>query len=382
VDTTLNDGTVSSVRAFGARTLHIIPGNGGSAGATSTIIRNAFTRGDCIIKTPSTNPFTAVGIGRTMCEMAPDHPITRHVAIAYWRGGDEAVEQRLYQPHNIEKIVAWGGLASVKHVTRYIQPGLELISLDPKYSASVVGVEALGDDATMREAALRIAVDVGTGNQTACSASRVVYVITDGRPDGVERTNQLGEYVYEELIGLPEGLSTKPKAYDRELRSNVVAARLQEDWYKVIGGEQGEGCVIVSQLSDPIDFTSLLADRTVNIVPVESIDDVFPRFDAYTQTVGIYPESLKERFIDIAPLYGVQRFVPLGYSSLNTWCGPHDGLEVERRLCKWINNLKLDPIPVTFAATRDAAPAGDSTITPATLEAVRAQTHQESQEVA
>ena len=67
-----------------------------------------------------------------MADMAPDHPITRHLSVAYWKGGDVEFEEQLYQPHNIEKIVAWGGFASVKHVTRYIQPGLELITLDPK----------------------------------------------------------------------------------------------------------------------------------------------------------------------------------------------------------------------------------------------------------
>jgi hypothetical protein len=369
VESTLANGTVVAVRAFGARTLHVIPGNGGIS-AAQTIIRSAVTRSDSILKTPSNNPFGAVAIGRTMCEMAPDHPITRHVAIAYWRGGDEAVERRLYQPHNIDKIVAWGGFAGVKHVTRYIQPGLELISLDPKYSGAVVGPEALAGEEQLREAALRIAVDVGTGNQTGCSSCRTVYVVTDGAPDGVERTNRLGEYVYRELVGLPEGLSTSPKAYDPELRSNVEALRLQDDWYAVIGGEDGEGCVIVSQLADPVDFTSLLADRTVNIVPVDSVDDVLPRFDSYTQTIGVYPENLKERLVDVAPLYGVQRFVSLGYSSDHTGCAPHDGLELERRLCKWVVNQRAEPIPLAYAGSTDRATFGGPT--PATLEAVRA----------
>jgi hypothetical protein len=374
VDTELRDGTLSSVRAFGARTVHIIPGNGGGpAMAADTIIRGAFTRSDNVIKSPSNNPFTPAAIGRTMCEMAPDHPITKHLAIAYWQGGDDEFEQRLYQPHNVEKIVAWGGLASVKHVTRYIQPGLELISLDPKYSASVVGSAALSSEATMREAALRIAVDVGTGNQTTCSASRVVYVLTDGLKDGVALTNRLGEYVYEELMGLPEGMSTKPKRYDSELRVNVESLRLQDDWYRVIGGERGEGSVIVSQLSDPIDFTSLLADRTVNIVPVETLEEVLPRFDSYTQTIGVYPEELQTRLRDIAPLYGVQRLVPLGYSSHHTRCGPHDGMELDRRLCKWIVSLDRESFPLSYAASADRVPRPDSSLfTPTTLEAVRA----------
>ena len=63
------------------------------------------------------------------------------------------------QPHNIEKICAWGGFASVKHVTKYIQPGIELISLDPKRSASIVGKEAIESEEMMEDAANRIACD-------------------------------------------------------------------------------------------------------------------------------------------------------------------------------------------------------------------------------
>jgi AcrR family transcriptional regulator len=72
----------------------------------------------------------------------------RQIGVAYWKGGDEELERQLYQPHVIEKLIAWGGFASVKHVTKYIQPGLELITLDPKRSVSIIGHEALRDDAT------------------------------------------------------------------------------------------------------------------------------------------------------------------------------------------------------------------------------------------
>lgn len=122
-----------------------------------------------------------------MCDMAPDHPITRHFAVAYWRGGDPEVEDRLYQPHNIEKITAWGGLAGLKHVTKYLQPGLELIALDPKTSISIVGSEALDGEQEMREAARRLVIDVGGANQAGCSSSRVVYVLTGTDDEGIER---------------------------------------------------------------------------------------------------------------------------------------------------------------------------------------------------
>ncbi|MEV6925207.1 acyl-CoA reductase [Dactylosporangium sp. NPDC051485] len=378
VDTPLHNGTTVSVRAFGARTLHIIPGNSVGA-AAGTLIKNAFTRSDAIIKTPSNNPFVAVALGLTMCEYAPDHPMTRHVSIAYWRGGDEEVERTICQPHNIEKIIAWGGLASVRHVTRYIQPGLELISLDPKYSCSVIDLSSVSSDDDLRQVAVRLAVDVGTGNQEPCSASRVAYAITGGRPDGVELANRLGTYVYEELLGLPAGLTTKPKTYDAELRSNVDSLRLQEEFYNVIGGEDDEGAVVVSQLPDPIDFVGLLQDRTVNIVPLDSLQDVLGYLDAYTQTVGVYPESLKEQLLDVAPLYGVQRFVSLGYSSEHTGRAPHDGLELERRMCKWIVDQRSQPARATYASSRPdsgeaSAEADASPVVPQTLDAVIAAT--------
>ena len=93
--------------------------------------------------------------------------------------------------------MAWGGLASVKHVTRYIQPGFELIALDPKRSATIIGHEAFDDEATMREVARRAAVDIGVANQEGCANARVIYVLSGTDADGLEKANRLGELIYE-----------------------------------------------------------------------------------------------------------------------------------------------------------------------------------------
>lgn len=335
VETPINGSRVS-IRAYGARGLHIVAGNGPVLGAL-TLIRSAVTRSDTIIKVPSNDPFTTGAIARTMCDFAPDHPITKHLAVAYWRGGDEAFEKQLYQPHHIEKIIAWGGFASVKHVTKYIQPGLELISLDPKRSASIVGADALESEALLRETAMRIATDVGTGNQTACSSCRVVYVMSGTDQAGLEKINELGRLVYEGLMKLPADLSTKPKRYDPALKSSIDALRLDDQWFQVVGGQQGEGAVIVSQLAEPVNFVEALADRTVNLVPVDTLDEVLGAVDAYTQTVGVFPDDLMPLVRHKAALHGGQRFVSLGYAFNGPGLvGPQDGIEPLRRMCKWI----------------------------------------------
>jgi hypothetical protein len=339
-------GMTCSVRCFGARTLHIVAGNSPAISAMS-ILRNAILRSDAIIKAPSNDPFTALAIAQTMVDFAPDHPLTKHLTVAYWRGGDAELEEKLYQPHNVEKIVAWGGFASLKHVTRYIQPGLELISLDPKRSASVIGSEAFGSEAAMAEAAQRLAADIGSMNQVACVNSRVSYVMSGTDAAGVERLNRFGRMVYDALLALPPKTSTTPKRYDPDLKEHVDAARLSDDWYNVIGGRGGEGAVIVSQLPEPVEFATLLNDRTANLVPVDSVEDFVGAVNAYTQTVGVYPESLKAQLLDELPLYGVQRFVSLGYATVSSGVTPQDGIEVIRRMGKWIVNEACDPERVT-----------------------------------
>jgi hypothetical protein len=345
VEQRLVDGRRQRIRAFGARAVHVVAGNSPVLSGV-TVIRNAVTRSDALIKTPSNDPLTAVAIARTMCELDPDHPLTRHLAAAYWKGGDLAVEERLYRPEHVEKIVAWGGLASVRHVTRYIQPGLELIALDPKRSASIVGPEAFASDEVMADVARRIACDVGTQNQEGCACARVVYVLSGTDPAGIERLNRLGRLVYDALLRLPEGFSTRPLRFDPELRSYLDASRLDGDWYRVIGGEDDEGAVVVSQLDEPVDYSALLSGRVANLVPVDDIERVTAAVTAYTQTVGIYPERLKEELRDVLPLYGAQRLVSLGYACSVTLAGPQDALEPLRRMCKWIVEEACDPTEV------------------------------------
>ncbi|MDI3393502.1 acyl-CoA reductase [Pseudomonas sp. V98_8] len=342
VPQTLLDGTELEVRCFGARTLHIVAGNAVSL-SLWTIIRNMVLRSDAIIKAPSNDPFTALAIARTMVDMAPDHPLTKHLSVAYWKGGDEAFEQRLYQPQNLEKIVAWGGFASMKHVTKYIQPGLELISLDPKRSASIIGQEAFYNEENMREAAVRLAADIGAINQKGCVCARVAYVQSGTDEQGLERLNTFGQYVYEAMLGLPNTLSTAPKRYDQGLKAHVDALRLDDEWYKVIGGKEGEGAIICSQLPEPVSFAASLDDRTANLVPVDDLSEMMAAVDAYTQTVGVYPESIKDQLKDVLPLYGAQRIVSLGYAAAMKFAAPQDSIEPMRRMGKWISNQIAAP---------------------------------------
>jgi hypothetical protein len=366
VSHTLHDGRNVSIRAFGARSVHVIAGNLPST-AAATIVRNAITRGDALIKTPSNDPMTAVAIAQTMIDMAPDHPLSRHVAVAYWRGGDDGLEARLYQPRHIEKIIAWGGFASVKHITKYLQPGIDLITLDPKLSASILGKEALESEQSMADVALRLATDIAAFNQEACVNARVIYVECNLDAGGLARLNMLGEMVQKSFAKLPIRITdrSKPSSISAELANEVTALEFSEDNYRVFGKDIRDGIVIVSQIDDAVDFSGRLANRVANLVPVPTIDAAIGYVNADTQTIGVYPESLKTAIRQRLAYHGAQRIVSLGYAAHISLATPQDGIEPLRRMCKWIFEESCDTKSVhpLWNASADRPHASDLGIT-------------------
>lgn len=330
------------LRAIGTRQLHITAGNV-PVTAAYTVMRSALTKSDCLIKSPSNDPLTATAIVRTMIEMAPDHPVTRHFAVAYWKGGDEAMEREICRTTRIEKITAWGGMASMKHIQKFLAPGLDLVAMNPKLSISIVGKQALEDDTSMNEAAMGVALAAGRLNQTACSSTRVVYVECGTDGVSIDRLIQFGEKIYSEIQNLPQSLSTRAARPDSRLDSELRAIAMEDDFYWV-KGDSVDGGVIVSRFEGRVDFSDQLNNRIVNLVPLDDLSKMLEWCDDQTQTVPIYPESLREKLRDALALRGCQRIVPLtshrpaekATEEFDVPGLPHDGMEPMRRMVRWV----------------------------------------------
>lgn len=325
------DGRDVRVRAFGSRATHVVAGN--HPGVTAqTIVRNAVTRSDAIIKTPSNDPVTAVAIAQTMVDLDPDHPITRHVTALHWRGGDEVVERVVFAAPNIDKIVAWGGGSAIRHVASFVGPGVELIALDPKISISLLGSEAL---ATPAEAARRLALDVGAMNQQGCVSSRVAYLDVSGIEEMDTLVRTFAEAVFAELQVLPADQSSPAARLPADLRDEIDSALLLGD-PEVVGGGTAAGGVVITWDGRPVDFTAALTDRYVNLVPVRGFAGAIEGISSRTQTCGVYPEDLRTQIRDLLALAGVQRVKPLGVAGGDHQAIPQDGMEILRRMCRWI----------------------------------------------
>ncbi len=337
----LLDRTID-VRAFGARSVHVIAGNG-SVIALLTFMMNGVSRSDAIIKVPSNDPCFAPAVARTMIEMAPDHPLTRHVSVAYWKGGEAAVEKSLYQARNLEKIVAWGGFASMGSIRQYLAPGLDLVALDPKLSASIIGKEAFADDDSLQKAADLAAADVGYFNQGGCVSARTLYVETGTDAAGIAQANHFGERLFDAIQTLPVNLSSHHPAFDPLLRDEIDGLRYS-DGFRIFGGRASEGAVIVSQEEEQVDFADRLNCRVANIVPVPSVAAALRHLTIHTQTIGVYPSSLKAKIRDECSLRGGQRITRLGYATAGNFTGPHDAIEPLRRMVRWIKDESPDGI--------------------------------------
>lgn len=332
------------VRAVGTRQLHITAGNVPTVAAL-TMIRAALTKSDCLIKSPSNDPMTANAIARTLIELDAGHPVTRHIAVAYWKGGDEFMDSQIVRTSRIDKITAWGGMSSVKHIQKFLAPGIDLTAFNPKYSISVIGKQALESEAAMDEAALGLAVMVGLYNQTACVNTRVAYVESETDEASLERVIAFARRIVAAYGKLPSVISTGAKTPNAELEAELEAAALEEDFYHVEGDTRG-GAVVVSRFPDRVDFYDRLNNRVVNLVPVPDLLEVAKWCDDTTQTVGVYPEALRDQLLDPFALAGVQRLVALQGSSdpmrifeeMNALPPgmPHDGIEPMRRNVRWV----------------------------------------------
>src|SRR5205085_4599118 len=98
------------------------------------------------------------------------------------------------------------------------------------------GHEALEAEASMREAAIGVALMAGRLNQSGCSNARVVYVeCNSDDDDDLDRLQALGREIHHAFGLLPEYESTAPKVPAPDLQDEMEALSLDEDFYCVIG---------------------------------------------------------------------------------------------------------------------------------------------------
>lgn len=321
-------GNRGSVRAFPPRMIHMLAGNA-PAGCIASIAQGAVIKGINLLKMPSSDPFTCVAILRTMAEIDPNHPVVRSMTAIYWRGGDENIERTLYRPQYFDRIIAWGGGPAINNVIKYLGPGIQLVSFDPKSSISMVGKEAFANDESIAETAERTAADVTVFNQEACLASRFVFVEGD-RAQIEKYCGKLLERLRVDRIFA----SAQAHAMPLELREEIEVMEAMGDGIKVFGRADGRGLVILSDR--PVDFHP--SNKTSNVVIVPKLEDAVKYVNVATQTIGVWPPERKSQLRNALASAGAQRLCRLGTANHHVLGSPHDAMYPLHRLVHWMGD--------------------------------------------
>jgi hypothetical protein len=321
-------GRPARIRAFPPRLIHIVAGNAPGVSAL-TIVRGALTKGVHLLKLPSNDLFTAPAILRGLATVAPNHPVTRSFSAAYWRGGDDAVEGTLFRPQFFDKIVAWGGESSIRSALKYVGPGFELVSFDPKTSISLIGKEVFDSPEVLAEVADKAAFDATLMNQQACASSRFQFI--EGSTEQVDRYCELLQQRM--AVDRPTASAKGPRV-PGELRDEIDGLRMLEPIYRVFGDYDGSGIVIRSE--EPVDFHP--DGKIVNVVQVKDLREAVRYANVATQTVGVFPARRKTELRDLLASQGVQRVVAVGGSAGVEAGLPHDGFNPLQRFVRWVND--------------------------------------------
>ncbi|HEU0198963.1 MAG TPA: acyl-CoA reductase [Burkholderiaceae bacterium] len=330
-EVTTPNGRKARIRAFPPRLVHVIAGNSPGV-AAQTIVRGALVKGVHLLKLPSNELFSAPAILATMAAAAPGHPLNRCFSAAYWRGGDEKVESLLFRPQFFDKVIAWGGENTIRGVLKYVGPGLELVSFDPKTSISMIGREVFeatrASEAALEQVVEAAAHDATLMNQQACTSARFQFV--EGEETEVDRFCAL----LQARLGRERRMaSAQPQPIPSALRDEIEGLRDLPDFYRVWGGYEGRGLVIRSD--EPVGFYP--EGKVVNVVRVRRLEDAVKYVTVATSTVGVYPPARKEGLRMALASAGAQRVVTLGLAGPEIGL-PHDGFYPLQRLVRWVND--------------------------------------------
>ncbi len=321
------NGRRSHTRAFPPRLVHVLPGNSPVA-TVQSLAMGAMVKAVNVFKMGSSDPFMAVAMLRTMLDVDPNHPVPAAMSAVYWRGGDERIESTLFRPQYFDKIVAWGGGDAIQNVIKYLMPGLQLISFDPKTSISMIGREAFASRETLEDAAARAASDVGMANQEACVCSRLQFI--EGEQEQVDQFCDLLQKKLVEQVAY----SGKAPPLPSDIAEELETLRMIGDDFRVWGAPDGQGLVVRS--SAPVDFHPI--NKTANVVHVAALSDAMKYVNVATQTVGVYPFERAAELRNQLASGGAQRVVRLGEAGVQSIGAPHDAMYILHRFVHWIVN--------------------------------------------
>ncbi|MFA6318463.1 MAG: acyl-CoA reductase [Elusimicrobiota bacterium] len=301
--------------------LHVLAGNVfvGEAGA---LVEGLITRNVTLLKMPSADTFFLPEFLRTLADLDEDGVVSASIAAVEYGSGQADVMAAFKS--RVDGIAVWGGESSVRAYRDGLPARTRLVVFGPKISLAVITKEGLNETA-LTSTARKLAVDVSTWDQNACTAPQVCYV--QGEALAKKLVEALPTAFQEEAGRLPPGDIARDNAVEiQKLRSVFEVAEAR-----------GQG--LLRRSPKALDWTVVLdrdqtlepspLHRTLWVIPFKDMAEVTAQLESlrgYIQTVGLTASQAEAAAL--APRLaraGALRVLELGRMGTGEIDDPHDG---------------------------------------------------------
>ena len=318
--------------------LHVGSGNVFLA-CIESLINGIITRNVNFLKMSTDDREFPIIFAESIREFDKEDVISRRLAVLWWPGGDEAIENIFKQ--NMDRIIFWGGKESLMSWEKNLGESAVLIRHGPKISFGVVSKAGL-ESAELPNLTDNIALDIVIWEQKACNCPQMLF-LEDAIPDNdVKRfIDSLSESLEKmNAVFTPGRRSDDEYVEVMKTRELAMAKHLVTGKpISVIGPRTFDWTIIFEEKGEAREFEPSPLNRTIIIkryASLKTFSDLFKGQSFYLQTVGCCLDNseVPEYAARLSGL-GVTRLCPFGSMAIPVAGTPHDGSFALRDLTRF-----------------------------------------------
>ncbi len=319
--------------------LHVGAGNT-FIGGLESLLESIITKNINIFKMSSNDRVFPIIFAESIRELDDCNVISKRFSVIWWSGGDITVENAFKK--YMDCIFFWGGYDSLSNWKNDLSTKTSLIDHGPKISFGVISKDGLCSSG-IDDLAYRIAVDVISWEQKACSCPHVIFYESNISSDKIEEFLNALKFSFEKINSeFPPGPRTDDENVEVIKSRELTLARsfMTDSRISVIGPKTLDWTILFFNEIEDQELKLSPLNRTIIIRPFSSLEhlkNIMIDHSFYLQTVGYcFDKSEITKFSQFLSSLGVLRICQFGKMSIPTAGCPHDGRYSLRDLTKMV----------------------------------------------